>query len=342
MQQRNDLTGKPSLMKELNISLIKEALTKHESATRVELSSITGISQPTVNLLIRQLLKDRTVVSVGTIQAARGRKAEVFSLNIKRYRIASVIVTKNAFQYAISDMNLNIEDSCMIPRDTCSTFSQQLCSIIKQILEKNQYVQAVSVGIPGAVSESGQVFAIPHIPEWEKTNLKKLLESKFKLPILIMNDINAIAVGYACSFRTDVKNMVYLHVENNSIGAGIIINGCLYPGFSSFAGEIGYMQVGIGTSAEDLLPTSASAQRTALLSAIATNIICVLNPEKIVIGGKDIPDSLYEHVQRGSFMQLPEEIMPQIIVIDSYPDYYLRGLGEMGKRHLDKGVHLAE
>ncbi len=341
MQQKNELTGKPSLMKELNISLIKEALTKHESATRVELSSITGISQPTVNLLIRQLLKDRTVVSVGTIQAARGRKAEVFSLNIKRYRIASVIVTRNIFQYAISDMNLNIEDACVVDHDPGRSFSQQLHSIIRHILKHNPYVQAVSIGIPGAVSESGQVFAIPHIPEWEKTNLKKMLESEFDLPILIMNDINAIAVGYACSLRTDVQNMVYLHIENNSIGAGIIINGQLYPGFSSFAGEVGYMQIGPGKRAEDILPASASAQRTALLSAIATNIICVLNPEKIVIGGKDIPDSLYEHVQKGSFMQLPEEIMPQIIVTDSYPDYYLRGLGEMGKRHLDKGVHLA-
>lgn len=341
MQQRNDLTGKPSLMKELNISLIKEALTKHESATRVELSSITGISQPTVNLLIRQLLKDRTVVSVGTIQAARGRKAEVFSLNTKRCRIASVIVTKNAFQYAISDMNLNIEASCVIPRDNNRTFSQQLCEIIQQISENNQYVQAVSVGIPGAVSEAGQVFAIPHIPEWEKTNLKKLLESQFKLPILIMNDINAIAVGYACSFRTGVQNMVYLHVEHNSIGAGIIINGRLYTGFSSFAGEVGYMQTEAGTSAEEILPTAGPAQRIALLGAVAANIICVLNPEKIVIGGTDIPDSLYEYVQKGSFMQLPESIMPQIVVIDSDPGYYLRGLGEMGKRHLDTGVHLA-
>lgn len=341
MQPRNDLTGKPSLMKELNISLIKEALMKHESATRVELSSITGISQPTVNLLIRQLLKDRTVISVGTVQAARGRKAEVFSLNNKRYQIASIIVNADAFQYAILDMNLNVESSFMVPRDAGSTFSQQLCSVIRQILAHDEYVCAVSVGIPGAVSESGQVFAIPHIPEWERTNLKKLLEHEFDLPILVMNDINAIAVGYAYSFRTGIQDMVYLHVENNSIGAGIIIDGRLYPGFSSFAGEVGYMQVGIGTRTEDILAATTTAQRTALLSAIATNIICVLNPEKIVIGGKDIPDSLYEHVQKGSFMQLPEEIMPQIIVIDSYPDYYLRGLGEMGKRYLDKGVHLA-
>lgn len=341
MQQRHDLTGKPSLMKELNIGLIKEALTKYESATRVELSSITGISQPTVNLLIKQLLKERTVVNVGTIQAPRGRKAEVFALNNKRYLMASLIVCKKDFHYAVSDMNLNIETSSVVPRDFDCSFSEQLCFIVRHILEQNKYVRAISVGVPGAVSDAGQVFAIPHIPEWEKVNLKNLLEREFTLPVLIINDINAIAVGYAGSTRTGVRDMVYLHAENNSIGAGIIIDGRLYSGFTSFAGEIGYMQVEAGTSAEGMLADADSTQRAALLGAIAKNIICVLNPEKIVIGGKDIPPSLYTLVQQKSFMQLPEEIMPQIVIIDSNLDYYFRGLGEMGKKLLDRDIRLA-
>lgn len=341
MQQKNDLTGKPSLMKELNIGLIKDALTKYESATRVELSSITGISQPTVNLLIKQLLKERIVINVGTIQAARGRKAEVFALNNKRFLMASLIVQKEEFHYAISDMNFNIEATSVIPRDSSVTFSTQLCSIIRIILEQNKYVRAISVGVPGAISEAGQVFAIPHIPEWEKINLKKLLEREFTLPVLIMNDINAIAVGYASSALTGVQDMVYLHAENNSIGAGIIINGSLYSGFTSFAGEIGYMQVEPGINAENMLAGTDPAQRADLLGAIAKNIICVLNPEKIVIGGKDVPDNLYTRVQEKSFMQLPEEIMPQIVIIRPSLDYYFRGLGEMGKKLLDRDIRLA-
>ena len=341
MQQKNDQTGKPSLMKELNIGLIKEALTKYQSATRVELSSITGISQPTVNLLIKQLLKERTVVSVGTIQAARGRKAEVFALNNKRYLIASLIVTESEFQYAISDMNLNREISATFPRNPDSTFSEQLCSIIRLMLEQNKYVRAISVGVPGAVSEAGQVFAIPQIPEWERVNLKNLIERKFGLPVLLVNNINAIAVGYAGSVQIGVQDMVYLHVENNGIGAGIIINGRLYPGFTGFAGEIGYMQVETGKKAEDMLADTDPTQRTALLEAIAANIICVLNPEKLVIGGKDIPDALYEHVKSGSFLQLPTKIMPQIVIIDANLDCYFQGLGEMGKKLLDKDVRLA-
>ena len=73
------------------------------------------------------------------------------------------------------------------------------------MLEQNKYVRAISVGVPGAVSEAGQVFAIPHIPEWKRVNLKSLLEREFGLPVLLVNDINAIAVGYAGSVRPSSK-----------------------------------------------------------------------------------------------------------------------------------------
>ena len=238
-------------------------------------------------------------------------------------------------------MNLNREISATFPRNPDSTFSEQLCSIIRLMLEQNKYVRAISVGVPGAVSEAGQVFAIPQIPEWERVNLKNLIERKFGLPVLLVNNINAIAVGYAGSVQIGVQDMVYLHVENNGIGAGIIINGRLYPGFTGFAGEIGYMQVETGKKAEDMLADTDPMQRTALLEAIAANIICVLNPEKLVIGGKDIPDALYEHVKSGSFLQLPTKIMPQIVIIDANLDCYFQGLGEMGKKLLDKDVRLA-
>ena len=55
---KKNLTGKPGLLKEINIGLIKDALLKHGRATRVELASLTNISQPTVNLLIKELLEE--------------------------------------------------------------------------------------------------------------------------------------------------------------------------------------------------------------------------------------------------------------------------------------------
>ena len=65
MTRKKELTGKPAVMKEINISLIVDALQALGSASRVELCNYTKISQPTVNQLIRELMTDNTVLSLG-------------------------------------------------------------------------------------------------------------------------------------------------------------------------------------------------------------------------------------------------------------------------------------
>ena len=52
---RKEMTGKPAVLKEVNIGLIMDTLRRMGNATRVELSRETGISQPTINVLIKEL-----------------------------------------------------------------------------------------------------------------------------------------------------------------------------------------------------------------------------------------------------------------------------------------------
>ncbi len=328
---KNELTGKPALMKELNIGLIKDALAKYQKATRVELAAITGISQPTVNMLMKQLVKEHIVVSEGMAQSTGGRKAEVFSLNRKRSSIVSIIVQKNEFEYVITDMELNEEHHECIARNDSITYLDQLVGIISHILSCSKYVRAITVGVPGAVSASGEVFAIPQIPEWEHLKLRMILEREFTFPVTVMNDINAVAVGYSSSFRHGTHDMVYLYLGSDGTGAGIIIDGKLYNGSKSFAGEVGFMQADVNDP----------EVRLQALEKIVTGIICILNPEKIVIGGDNNIPSFYERIITGAVNALPGEIVPQFERIESGIDFYFKGLGKMGQEILDEDVRLA-
>lgn len=341
MQQKSDLTGKPALMKELNIGLIKDALTKYQQATRVELASVTQISQPTVNMLISQLMKEKVVVSLGMAKSTGGRKAEVFALNNKRFCIASFIVRETYFEYIVTDLELNEETSGKEKRDAQVSYLEQLCRIIRRILAGNKYIKAITVGVPGAVSASGEVFAIPKIPEWENFNLQIFLAREFSLAAAVMNDINAVAVGYSGSYQEGTQNMVYLHAGNNGIGAGLIIDGRLYTGVKSFAGEVGFMQPGEGINRKRIEDSDNNPYRIALLEKIVTNIICILNPEKIVIGGDDIPADLLESLYDACIKHLPKEVMPGLVIIESGTEYYFKGLGEAGKKLLDENIRLA-
>ena len=81
MRKDNEITGKPTVLKELNIGLIKAALGEHGQATRVEIAKLTGISQPTVNLLIKELIENETVLNLGAAPSTGGRRAEVYTLS---------------------------------------------------------------------------------------------------------------------------------------------------------------------------------------------------------------------------------------------------------------------
>lgn len=352
MPQKKDLTGKPALMKELNIGLIKDALTQHGQATRVELAAITQISQPTVNVLISRLLEEKVVISLGMAKSTGGRKAEVYALNSKRFCIASLIVRDTDFEYLVTDLELNEETSGREQRDPGLTYLEQLCVILRRIMNDNPYVNAVTVGVPGAVSAEGEVFAIPQIAEWEKFNLKTFLEQEFSASVSVLNDINAIAVGYASVHREESRNMVYVHTEGGGAGAGIIIDGKLYPGCTSFAGEVGYMQLGQESGRaeetagrrgkmEDGESGISTVWREEMLEKMLVNIICVLNPEKIVFGGDDASREAPEKLRGGCLKYLPAQVIPEFTVLESGGEYYFKGLGESGRKLLDEDVRLA-
>lgn len=342
MAGNKEMTGKPTLIKEVNRGLLKDALDQMGQATRVELSKKTGISQPTVNVLMKEMTEKKEVLCLGSADSTGGRKAEVYTLNRKRYHIISVIVRKELFEYCIFDLQLKKEVLKQIPREKGVSYAQQLINLLKELGQKIPDVQAVCVGVPGAVSGSGKVFAIPQIPEWEQFELKSFLEGKCALPVKVINDINAVAMGYAASERMSaerpVQNLIYLHVENTGLGAGIIIDGKLYPGCSSFAGEVGYMQIG-ETSTESQLTGADEAKKAGLLSRVLINMICVLNPEKVVLGGSVTKD-LVRETEKQCRIVLPIEAVPEFVMITDSREPYFMGLGQAGIGLLDHQIRL--
>lgn len=339
MADRNEITGKPTVLKELNIGLIKDALKKSGQATRVELSKQTKISQPTVNLLVNELLADKTVISLGAAKSTGGRKAELYALNMKKAKAALVIVRECCFEASIADMGLAEEQREQIRRDKRQSYLQQLVGILQKMRQESPDISAISVGVPGAVSEEGEVFAIPPIPEFEHFALRASLESRFGMPVRVTNDINATTFGYRL-LHEEAKNLVYLYTEGKKLGAGLILNGILYPGVGSFAGEVGYMQLG-GRSVEEIMEGEENTWSLLdLLAQVAVNLVCMFNPEKIVFAGREDMEQLLPKLIQECRRMLPAVALPDMDIAEPQKDYYLKGLSGLGVALLNQDIHI--
>src|SRR5215831_16570850 len=103
-------------------------------------------------------------------------------------------------------------------------------------------VAGVGLGAPGAVDyESGTVIFAPNLEGWKEVPLKKDLEKLLGVPVFVENDCNIAALGvYVAELKSKPRSMIGIFV-GTGIGAGLVIDGELFSGFSHTAGEIGHM-----------------------------------------------------------------------------------------------------
>ena len=183
--------------------------------------------------------------------------------------------------------------------------------------------RAIGIGIPGPLdAQTGIVRHPPKFEGWEDVPLGKIVNEKYKLPVWIENDANVGVLAEKWhGGGKDLKNFVYILI-NEGIGAGAVIDNELYQGaYDDYVGEIGhtlfydhgkfrYLE---DISGVDILIKRARSQglniknvkdisdliqtndkvACSIVKEIATrigaaviNIIHIIGPEAVFIGGK--------------------------------------------------------
>ncbi|MFT4860475.1 MAG: glucokinase [Algoriphagus sp.] len=99
-------------------------------------------------------------------------------------------------------------------------------------------IAGIGIGIPGLVNvEEGIVLGLSNIPAFQHVELKKFLINRFAKPVFINNDANCFALGvHKFGVGRKFKNLVGITL-GTGVGGGIVINGHIYSGVNSAAGE---------------------------------------------------------------------------------------------------------
>lgn len=103
----------------------------------------------------------------------------------------------------------------------------------------------IGVGFAGPVdARRGIVQLSPRIAGWEQFPLQQRVEESFGAVTLLDNDANLIALAEATfGIGRDVQDLVYLHLSSG-VGGGLVLDGRLYHGATTMAGELGHAPVG--------------------------------------------------------------------------------------------------
>lgn len=127
---------------------------------------------------------------------------------------------------------------------------ERITSETKKLLAEygvvKKYIIGAGVGAPGAVDiRSGTVRYLTNIPDWREVPIGNILKKELGLLTFVDNDANVMALG-ELFFGSGVgaKNMLCVTL-GTGVGGGLILEGRLYRGSSSAAGEFGHVPINI-------------------------------------------------------------------------------------------------
>jgi predicted NBD/HSP70 family sugar kinase len=233
--------------KQHNRDLVLRTIFANESISRAEVARVTHLTRTTVSDVVNGLLTEGLVEEVGRGESIGGKSPILLSIVADSRYLIGLNLAQDKFIGAIVNLRGEIKEMVESPvhDDNGENALNLVYQMIDQLMKKKiKPIVGIGVGTPGLVNTREGVVVNAVNLEWQDLPLSQLLEKKYKLPVLVLNDSQAAAIGefvYGGDHTPD-KNMVVVNVIHG-IGAGILINGRLFQGDGGGAGEIGHVVV---------------------------------------------------------------------------------------------------
>jgi predicted NBD/HSP70 family sugar kinase len=228
-----------------NRDLVLRTIFSRDSISRAEIARMTNLTKTTVSEVVNGLLLEGLVEEVGKGESLGGKTPILLSIVADSRHMIGLNLSQSKFMGAI--VNLRGEIKQRIEVFIHDANGENALKSVYQILdeltrEKNLNLIGIGVGAPGLInSREGVVINAVNL-DWHDLELGKLLNKRYQMPVTILNDSQATAIGeyvYKPNNKLE-ENYIVVNV-NQGIGAGILINGKLFQGDGGGAGEIGHV-----------------------------------------------------------------------------------------------------
>jgi glucokinase len=221
------------------------------------------------------------------------------------------------------------------------TFIDDLYHNLTPLIEKSGGVgriKGIGVGAPNGNYYTGTVEYAPNLPWKGILPLAKLVQDRFKLPVVLTNDANAAAIGEMMYGAAQGMKDFIMITLGTGVGSGIVANGHLIYGHDGFAGELGHTiiipdgRMHEGTGKKGSLESYASAtgvtltalellrqtKKKSLLRNFKTEEIDSKKVFEAAIAGDELAKEIFEYTGKILGMALANAVMfssPEAIIL---------------------------
>ncbi|MEW5867088.1 MAG: ROK family transcriptional regulator [Bacillota bacterium] len=237
-------------VKVLNRLLVRNTIRKLGPIARHEVAKVTGLTPPTVTVIVNEMIRSGIVKEVGRGISTGGRRPVMLELNPCAGFILAVRIQHGEIVTAILDLagtileTQRLEPDTSAPGNVVNVIGTSFDNMTERLGIKNDQVLWCGVASPGLIDSHRGIVARSSNLAWQNVALGEALSGRLgRIPVHVENISNAAALGEKMyGVAQGCANLIYLNLSVG-IGAGIIIDNQIYGGAHGYAGEVGHVAV---------------------------------------------------------------------------------------------------
>lgn len=302
-----------STLRAFNIRTVLELLRPGGAQTVSAISVSTGLSRPTVEAVLEELIAHGLVEEAAVSRSGGvGRPARQYRFRSEAGCIAAVDAGPHGLIAVLSDLSgerLGTVD-CEAGLEDADRALAALVDALEQLLAQasmtSDDLRILTLGVPGVVDATGTLWTSAVVPSWIDVDLTGALRSRYpQARVIVENDTNLAAIAeHAVGTVDGATNLVCLLVGHR-IGAGLIVNDDLLRGRRGAAAEIGALEVlewahatdrlcravPGASSVEEIFADGSPAAKAAIerfaedLALGTAALVLAVGPDAVIVGG---------------------------------------------------------
>src|SRR2546423_919764 len=224
-----------------------QAIWRAGRLSRRDLHELTGIRPNTVGADAGMLLKERILRECTSKSLGRGRPRVPLEIDPAGRHVIGVAIRPGHVQVCRLNLLGHVLDE---PVARSANQTQTILSEMTQLMEERIDDQTIGVGIstPGFVDPEKKAILFSAYARGGAMSLKPAYDAAGKLPVILENDMHALAARWLLTHQAEQNEDVLLvYFEDGQMGAALLIEGRPNRGCVTGANELGHTRLPVDT-----------------------------------------------------------------------------------------------
>jgi predicted NBD/HSP70 family sugar kinase len=231
-------------MKTADLAPLLQSIYRQGPISRSDLVQQTGLSPGYMSRVIDLLKRDGLIQEVGYAASKGGRRKVLLQVNSESGHLLGIDLGIVNSRTIVTDFLGRVLQHEKTPSEMAKGEGHVVEKLIRKInthIQTDSQIKGIGISLSGVIdSEAGKVLFWPRVQGWQNVPLKKIVEERQGLPVVVEDNSRAMAIAeQQFGAARGLQHFVYINLRTG-VGGAIFTDGHLLKGRDGLAGEIGH------------------------------------------------------------------------------------------------------